>query len=104
MLTGPDPAALVVRMNCCSVRTPALIQLLLARIEKLISAQLWPSVEGARNRGAGADRGQAEGRAASDQPFEPGLELLVVTFSQRVQCVDHQLEDGVPQGGVVERR
>lgn len=28
--------------------------------------------------------------------------LVVVTFSQRVQRVDHQLEDGAPQGGVVE--
>lgn len=27
---------------------------------------------------------------------------LVVTFSQRVQRVDHQLEDGAPQRGVVE--
>lgn len=27
---------------------------------------------------------------------------LVVTFSQRVQCVDHQLEDGAAQGCVVE--
>lgn len=30
--------------------------------------------------------------------------LLAVTFSQWVQCVNHQLEDGVPQRGVVKRR
>lgn len=57
MRTGRHPAALVLRVNCCSVRTLALIQLLLARLEKLIS------VERARNKGPAADRGQAEGQA-----------------------------------------
>lgn len=32
------------------------------------------------------------------------LDHVVLTFSQRVQCVDHQLEDGAPQRGVVEGR
>lgn len=63
MPTGHNLAAPVLQINCCSVRTLALIQLLLACIEKLIRDQQWPSVERARNKGPGADRGQAEGRS-----------------------------------------
>lgn len=55
------------------------------------------------------DKGRLDIKDVSDQrPQAAGVSrywsLLVVTFSQWVQCVDHQLEDGVPQGGVVERR
>lgn len=73
-LAGHDPAALVLRINCCSVRTLALIQLLLARIEKLIRDQRWPSVERARNKGPGADRGQAEGQSVQHAPFAHSMD------------------------------
>lgn len=36
---------------------------------------------------------------AADVILSPKKTL--VTFSQRVQCVDHQLEDGAPKRGVV---
>lgn len=74
MLAGHDPAALILRINCCSVRTLALIQLLLARIEKLIRDQRWPSVERARNKGPGADRGQAEGQSVQHAPFADSMD------------------------------
>lgn len=36
---------------------------------------------------------------AADVILSP--EKTLVTFSQRVQCVNHQLEDGAPKRGVV---
>lgn len=74
MPTGHDPAALVLQINCCSVRTLALIQLLLARIEKLIRDQRWPSVERARNKGPDADRGQAEGQPVQHATLADGMD------------------------------
>lgn len=52
----------------------ALIQLLLARIEKLIRDQQWPSVERARNKGPGADRGQAEGQLVQHATLADGMD------------------------------
>lgn len=97
MLTGHDPAALVLRINCCSVGTLALIQLLLARIEKLIRDQRWPSVERERNKGPGADRGQAEGQSVQHATFADRMVELGYLVHSPVRRANQHLVIKTPE-------